>query len=266
MVKRKIKLTSLIGIIVLLICMMISPEITVYAEDENTVVDFNQVSSYLDELGQQAETLGLNKKYTEYVTKAQEIIDNYSGQEYVRLKETDKLFKSSYLEISQKSAGVYYYGEIKNNRPSGKGILVNKTNENYPYIYVGEFSKGVMSGIGFEVSEYYEGGVPNTIGKYKNGKKNGICLGSSGDTVQDSNYKKGKMNGNAKQYYKGVLIYDTNMKNDKMNGKGKAYYQNGNIKYEGNFKNGEYNGKGKLYNENGELIYSGKFKNGDYTS
>lgn len=234
-------------------------------------------------LDDQINKIDVNNSYSEYMDKMHTIFESHKNDTVTYLKETKKTFKNPYFEMTQYDDNVYYLGEIKNNMPSGEGILFDHdfgSDSDLPYIYVGEFKKGVFDGIGFELNEFGNGQVSFCIGKYKNGLANGHLLtyeygnrdGNPSihenyvELLTDTEYSKGIENGKRKSYIDGVLIDDVNVKDGKLNGKGKIYYSNGQLYYEGHFKDDVFDGKGTMYNEDGSVKYSGKFKAGDYSS
>ncbi|MBR4208085.1 MAG: hypothetical protein IKQ88_05785 [Lachnospiraceae bacterium] len=188
--------------------------------------------------------------------------------------------------------GTIYFGNIKNGRPDGVGVIIDQKET-----YIGNFKKGYYSGYGILVypassdteimlqSIVYEGEfkqglaegsgvsyvsvldylIENTRDIYtlqetleKNGMAACVSVAYIGDFSKNEKSGKG-----CSYYYDGTLKYEGEFKSGIYNGKGKLYGEGGAIKYEGMFKDGEYNGKGKLYNEDGTLKYKGKFLNGD---
>lgn len=234
-------------------------------------------------LDDQIKKIDVDNAYSGYMDKVHTIFDGHKNDTVTYLKETKKTFKSPYFEMTQYDENAYYLGEIKNNKPSGEGILFDYdfgSDSDLPYIYVGEFKNGVFDGIGFELNEFGNGEFSFSIGEYKNGVANGLLLtyqygnrdGNPSqhenytDQLTDTEYSKGVEKGQRKTYIDGILIDDVSVKDGKFNGKGKIYYSNGQLYYEGHFKDGAFDGKGTMYNEDGSVKYSGQFKAGDYSS
>lgn len=201
-----------------------------------------------------------------------------------RYKTTDNLYKK-----------YYYYGDIKDGKPSGQGIVFMG---NTP-LYIGNFSKGYPSGYGIELTFKYEfeygGHVLYVVyeGEWKKGEY-------SGDGVKYFNgtnlYYIEQVDSNVINQIKeavtkfdetlneeseirtlrnwivdtqGIVSYDGSFKNGKPSGKGNSYmmtesYGKNGLLYEGEWKKGDYDGIGTLYHINGNIKYKGHWKNGKY--
>lgn len=165
-----------------------------------------------------------------------------------------------------------YYGNFKNNKFEGEGLLEYNNNELFKN-YKGYFKEGRKDGFGKEIYingeffiGYFKNNLKNGKGKLFN-KYNSIKLESEwiNDLAQERKYiieyydngnKKfeGECNGLnkdgiGKEYnYKEELIYEGNyINNERVNGK---IYLNGFVIFNGIFINNEPN-KGKFYHENG---------------
>ena len=129
--------------------------------------------------------------------------------------------------------GDYYYGQWKNDKMNGKGILVLKGDR---IKYEGEFVNNKFEGYGkyyFESGKYY-------IGQWLN----------------DMQHGKGKI------YDKnGKVILEGDFKYDHLDGIAKIFLSDGNY-YIGQYKEGKAHNEGKLYDKNGNVLYLCLFFNG----
>ena len=175
--------------------------------------------------------------------------------------------------------GNIYEGEFSWGEPHNSGRL-EYCIDNIPYIYIGDFYKGLKQGKGNlstkENNKFnYDGDWVNDkfegygtlinfgekyIGNFKKGKKSGsgTLYKNNGDIIEgiffDGNIKKGKI------LFKNDDEYEGNIENGKMKGKGIYKYKNGDI-YEGYFENDLFNGEGKMIKKGGE-VKKGIFKDG----
>ena len=188
------------------------------------------------------------ENYGNFIYPAINIIEN----EIKKKRNNGKYINGKYIWEN----GKYYFGEIKNNLPNGKGI---KYYLNGNILYEGNFINGKFEGNGkyiWEDNEYY-------IGQFKNGlfHGKGIEYYSNGKIKYEGDFINGKYEGNGKYIWEDNEYYIGQWKNGLSHGKGIEYYSNGKIKYEGDFINDKYEGKGKFIYENGEY-YIGQWKNG----
>lgn len=80
---------------------------------------------------------------------------------------------------------------------------------------------------------------------------------------QEGEYKKGKLNGINKWYYKnGNILEEAEFKLGQLSGKYKKYYYDGRISEEAKYKLGKLNGMYKAYYNNSQLRYEGEYKLG----
>ena len=175
--------------------------------------------------------------------------------------------------------GNIYEGELVWGKPHNSGKL-EYCIDNIPYIYIGDFYKGLKQGKGNLTTKdsnkfNYDGDWANDkfegygtlinfgekyIGNFKKGKKSGsgALYKNNGDIIEgiflDGNITKGKI------LFKNDDQYEGNFENGKMKGKGIYKYNNGDI-YEGYFENDLFNGEGKITKKGGE-INKGIFKDG----
>jgi antitoxin component YwqK of YwqJK toxin-antitoxin module len=77
------------------------------------------------------------------------------------------------------------------------------------------------------------------------------------------NYKKGKLDGVKKVFYKdGTLAEESMYSNGDLNGYYKKYAENGKPLEDSNYKNGEFHGPALYYDGAGNLVFKGQYKNG----
>ena len=161
--------------------------------------------------------------------------------------------RTNYLKVITENDQGLYEGELKNDKPDGKGrffhIMIG-------YVYDGEWKEGRKSGKGrFETrdGEVY-------VGDWENDKKNGKGKTTypNGD-IYEGDFKDGLGNG------KGIIKwidgneYEGDIKDDKMHGKGVFRFNDGNI-YEGDFFDDRREGKGIFKFKEG-AVYEGEWKN-----
>ena len=209
--------------------------------------------------------------------------------------DTDNLFGADRYKITESYKGYLYYGELKDNRPDGYGILLAYT-ENFDYLlsykekpyalrYVGEFSDGQFDGFGLLFTESENGRNflsdlrPYNIdtgenidlyiawanyveyfgefsGGYKEGKGNSFVLADFYIGLYEKALE--EIDIEHPRFSIDVGIY----KNDELNGSNKQYV-GGYLLYDGESKNGEYDGYGILYHYGTNIPrYEGEFKNG----
>ncbi len=216
--------------------------------------------------------------------------EELENAKFVYAKEDAKLFGKNPFVITNSGSNLYlYYGETKDNKPHGVGMLA-KGGINYPHpVYIGHFRDGLYDGYGI----LYErpttpppgkGQIEMSFVKYEGEFEKGV-FSSKGNKYYLSNYTEmkgypgvyvpavqlssgnfdeGELNGKCYQYLADILTFEGNYKDGKKNGDGVEYYRGGKIKYKGEFKNDRHDGEGTLYAEDGTVKYSGKWKNGDY--
>ena len=172
--------------------------------------------------------------------------------------------------------GDKYEGEIKNNKPNGKGIYYSITGEikegtfvdghlngkgkmtlNNGFFIEGDFIDDELDGNGKTINingEIYEGGFKKGI---REGK--GKLILSNEDRFE-GNFIKGKLEGYGKYISKNGESYKGEFIEGIPNGKGHKKCKDGS-EYEGNFKNGKENGFGIKKLKDGQ-IYEGEFLDG----
>ena len=142
--------------------------------------------------------------------------------------------------------GDKYEGEMKNNKPNGKGIYHSITGE----IKEGEFIDGKLNGQGkmtLSNGFFIQG---NFINDELDGY--GMTLNMTTGEKYEGEFKNGKREGKGKLIMSNEDRFEGNFINGKIEGQGKFIKKNGEI-YEGYFINGIPNGKGyKKYEDGGE--------------
>lgn len=97
------------------------------------------------------------------------------------------------------------------------------------------------------------------IGKYVNGKEDGVCKGwyENGQLESEYNYKDGKKEGVQKSWYKnGQLEFEENIKEGVFLGVNRRWYENGQLRYESNDIEGVF----KEWFDNGKLKREENYK------
>ena len=147
--------------------------------------------------------------------------------------------------------GDVYEGEVKNNKPNGKGIYIDKSAGER---YEGEIENGSRHGCGVIV---YNNGA-RAEGSFNRGFLHGpIKLKHQNYLLCELTYNNGRSHG--------TLIgingdkYEGDLFESNFDGKG-IYTWKDNDKYEGDFKNSKFNGKGKITFVNGGS-FIGSFSN-----
>ena len=83
------------------------------------------------------------------------------------------------------------------------------------------------------------------------------------DTMSIENYKKGKLNGTKKVFYKnGTLAEVSNYSNGKLNDSYSKFAENGNLLEESSYKDGDLHGSVIYYDGDKNIVFKGEYKNG----
>lgn len=104
----------------------------------------------------------LDKDINRHIKEAKKILEKSEEMKNVTyLKFDDGLFGNGAYEISSEQSEYCYEGEIKDNQPSGFGILykyyfMDTDIETYIPIYMGNFENGKYSGSGISFYDYSE--------------------------------------------------------------------------------------------------------------
>lgn len=208
------------------------------------------------------------------------------------------VLKTEY-KITNSDSRYIYHGELKDNRPNGYGVLMNRSEYDcglindgqryYDIMYIGSFKDGAYEGYGIEFnipdnSEEYE--VFKSICQYDKNSDEYLAyyLGWINYASYNGYFKNGKRDGKGNSYktYIGPFAdttsingttYEEELKNIRyplidvgefkdgtLNGKADVY-EMGILQYSGEMKNDKKNGKGKTFFANGAVEYDGEFKN-----
>ena len=214
----------------------------------------------------------LQKSSTEvFLGRASDVSSYNNSVNYTNIVNANNNNNSLNLPMGDK-----YEGEIKDNKPNGKGIYYSITGEiregifidghlngkgkmtlNNGFFIEGNFVDDELDGYGKTINingELYEGEFKNGI---REGK--GKLILPNEDRFEGC-FMKGKLEGFGKFICKNGEIYEGEFKGGIPNGKGHKKYKDGS-EYEGNFKNGKENGWGIKKWKDGQ-IYEGNFLNG----
>ncbi|MGL4849197.1 MAG: toxin-antitoxin system YwqK family antitoxin [Clostridium sp.] len=213
----------------------------------------------------------------------QELEKNYRRLKpyYVVMNKSDVDGKYKGYKITSEKSYTMYYGEVKDNKPNGEGIIfINGT-----LIYAGSFKDGAYDGFGIEYGNYkaideamtkYKIVYKSYAGYFKEGKRNG-----KGNVYIPEKYSFNKYQEEENNFIKDnkekleasinkenftsldvpmvsvKLEASGEMKDNELDGHAKTYYENGNIKTDGEYVKGRMEGEGKIYYENGKIKYEG---------
>ena len=146
--------------------------------------------------------------------------------------------------------GDVYKGDVKDGRPSGKGVMRYANGD----VYEGEFARGYRNGTG--KMTYANGGCYE--GEFFLGDPSGKgTMHYPSGNVYEGSVIGGKLSGQGVMHYANGDVYKGEFDNDICHGKGKKTYANGDV-YNGEFRDGKRHGKGSLQIKNGGS-YSGDF-------
>jgi hypothetical protein len=271
---------------------------TVVTESKNSEVNNNEIKEetgglVMKKLGDYANDIKesfsnidhfLSDKDRFSETKVSKIING----ERMFLKTENKywnLFGDPYYKRTLEYENYIYYGETRDNKPHGEGVLYTYSSSNFLSkvmvpLYIGDFKDGMFNGYGTEfmlASKYYNdvfgyyGGLdeyglvfPVYEGYFKNGKYNGEGIFSLID-------EKGSTDAplNLLKYHevnkKAIESFER-----KFGKQEELYYfpdmpvLKTSVRDIGEFKEGKLNGEGKQYDGQGILTYEGGLKKGRY--
>ena len=266
----------------------------------NEKMDFSEYQNgyQLVDLATEEAYLENGKKMSETVSKAyNKLTGDLSVDDFVQLEMKSPLLGKNYFShtINDYDADYLYFGELKDERPTGYGMLICKNDDTW---YVGEFEDGNLCGYGMQIdgifityegyidtinedweAEIADGEVVLPLVRHDSDSDelwyelyNSVGQQSATYAIKEmplyiGEYKDGEYSGEGTLYYEtGAVKYEGEFKNGSYHGNGTLYHENGEVAYEGEFKNGKYHGKGTLYYDNGEVKFKGKFKKGDVDS
>lgn len=241
------------------------------------------------------ESIDLDVNYKKERLKIPGKIIEALGEDPVSLKEKDGFwFGEPHFSITREEGDYCYYGKIKNNKPSGFGVLTEEPVDpddysDYKYIiYAGNFKKGTYSGYGVAFKNGTADAESEIAEHVQSGKINENCRHSAqvyleSYAVYDGHWKKGRRNGEGNIFRNLALISSSELENywggalyplkieiadvnpGIFNSKGKVkIYNDGLLTYDGGVRNWERSGKGTSYFKNGQEEYVGKWKKGKY--
>ena len=274
-------------------------DITPQISDSQTAYDNNVVTSeetseiYLEHLRSQIEYANQNNITTNRFPNEEKALADFLetvDRTEIYLTSNGKN-NSEEFKRTQEIGDYVYFGELKDNKPHGYGVLFKKSEIPYGAIifgdeiyyncyYMGKFKNGRFDGFGllFDIEEssindlishctypqesdmfynYYlewENSV-SYFGMFSNGERNGLGNYFSVFNLEnlDENYNLDNLS------YSIIEIGE--FKGEYLNGDGKIYW-GGYLYYDGELKDGMKHGNGKLYYLLSEsLEYQGEFKN-----
>ena len=220
--------------------------------------------------------------------KASKLIKVY--QEAKNAKETDftnveserkGIFDSSMQYVQTLSEGDYmYYGEMKNGKPNGEGLLLSYDSSTGAHLLnlLGEFKDGQLNGYVIWFSSF-NGLEVASEGNYSKGERDGEYFGYY-NGMFDENYLQDNVDFlyAYQDYVREQILadYDTlifdllllpvyvqekgEYNNGKPTGKWFSYFSDGTTEAEVKFNRDGESGEGSIYYSNGNLKYKGEFK------
>lgn len=224
------------------------------------------------------------------ITHAQELLQTGNG---MNVTEEDEWwgFAGSHYAITNNNSLLTYYGETKDNRPDGFGVIAMVSDEqNYKYLYIGNFKNGKFDGYGAkfneDIEDYSSLADELVAGGTIDPKASNFAADYFSNYVSyDGEWSKGKPKGQGNSYemfslyeegwlytkpidgYWASSIYPNlvvgEFDNDFQTGTFRVYDRTTLI-YDGELKNGSAHGEGTQYNEDGFISYEGHWKNGEY--
>lgn len=237
----------------------------------------------------------LDKDINSCIKDARRILKKSNGMKAdTYLKANDGLFGNGAYEITSDQSEYCYAGKIKNNQPSGFGILYKYYSmgtdiETYIPIYMGNFKNGKYSGAGILFYDYSEdndlvSSIAYTfdlnennlqeivdqyfqaieyIGEFENGKQNGEGVSFQYPNLNTYAYANEDLDPSILDV-KNITAYVGKYEEGKMNGEGKVYYHQ-RLLFQGNFEDGSMNGKGtSYYPDSNQKQYVGEWQDNLY--
>ena len=242
------------------------------------------------------------EEYPYMYPKSEKIIELYkefqnnckfNTDEEICLKSEKQWFSSKiqYIETLDRYGVLYYYGEMKDSKPHGMGVIYSyhskdEFGENaFPMIeYIGEFSKGYLDGYGIRyIFDYLDNSISTRAymvkyeGEWKEGSYNGYgceyrtnlsmvaneeTLDAILSSVEDYSYDNEDYGENGGVLY--VSKFNEGKWNDgQLDGDIKIYNLDDILMAEIEYDNGEEDGDFVAYNTDGNIIFFGKMKNGE---
>ena len=189
--------------------------------------------------------------------------------------------------ISSDDAILFYFGDLKDNKPDGSGALFSYSQATgLSFGYAGQFKEGKMSGKGITFSHYRFGYSLAEVGEYEKNQLNGsgtqyryddstiiyqfyqdkfveysdTVLSAKSEEEETQLFEHILEKNPAVELFLTASNYDFNRTTIDFNEAVICPY----IEYKGNFKYDKYDGKGKFYAPGGWLAYDGAWSNGKY--
>ncbi|MEO7309653.1 MAG: hypothetical protein ABIX01_04600 [Chitinophagaceae bacterium] len=150
---------------------------------------------------------------------------------------------------------INYVGEIKNGKPSGKGLAIYKNNPTQKYF--GEFENGLYNGKGSLI--YSDGRI--STGNFKDGKLFGtaVFIGKDGSLLW-GNYGKDNWEGATKKIGADNKFRIENSTNGLLSGRVIEVPENGKFIYDHQYVDGKWNGQGYQYELENKKLFEGIYK------
>ena len=152
----------------------------------------------------------------------------------------------------------YYFGEMKDNKRSGKGRTIMSNGET---AYEGDYLDDKRDGFGVY---YYRSGKLCYVGGWKENDREGLgaAFSPSDDSVVVGRWS-GDRSVEVVSHFdsSGRLLYTGSVSDGKKNGAGMTYNPADKTFFVGKFKDGVFLEKGTQFSAEGDLIYTGGYRN-----
>lgn len=283
---RKTRLFCLFLLVVTILSGCTNSETETASSGEPDVISVLFHQPYLD-------TMGITPHCSKDRKSMPKKIKSVLSEEPVAIvQEPGGLFSKDYFAVTRNASNYCYYGEVKDNKPDGFGVLsageidLKQLNTLSGIIYAGEFSKGRFDGYGAKFR--YKSSADTTIvdDSISSGKLDPSYRGLAeaylrSCVVYDGYWKKGEMRGEGNIFdanidesnpvqsgYWGGPCYPTSFfvttaKDGQCSGSTKEYHY-GFLIYDGGMKNDQRDGSGISYYYSGQKRYDGKWSRGTY--
>lgn len=247
---------------------------------------------------------GIEANYINFESEASKVdVEKLLDKDMIIIKKEKVMFKKEYfMQTIDKDFDFLYYGDVKDDRPNGKGMILGVSFEDHGKkvlrpVYIGNFKKGRFDGYGryyVSAGDYYDNYELDKYGlAYKlyegefvdnNFDGNGN-LYTLNDNILDKSYLESYVSQNEEILTKmdnlfndnetpyifpeappleGYIAYSGEIKSNELDGEGVKFSSDGHVVFKGEFKNSLYEGKGILYSEVNKVKYKGEFNSGEY--
>lgn len=152
----------------------------------------------------------------------------------------------------------FYFGELENNKRSGRGRTAMKSGET---AYEGDYVDDRRDGFGVY---YYKSGKLCYTGNWKKNKRNelGIAFSPIDGSAYIGEWKDDTSVGIGASFdRKGKLMYLGSLENGKKDGAGITFGENDSTFFVGKYKDGAFLGTGTQFAKDGTILYTGEYKN-----